>query len=149
VVAVKKLAVLFALAFALDAGAQCICQNRSLKWDYKKAAAVFIADAAPRPEPGGALLLYVERAWKGPYKPGDVMPAGIAGIDTCDFYFVKGNRYLVIADNESPGPESYRVLTCSHTGNVAYERTQRWIAEIERKHRWWDSRLSSIGSRRR
>jgi len=41
------------------------------------------------------------------------------------------------------------VLTCSHTGNVTNEQVRQSIAEIERKHRWWDNPLSSIGWRGR
>ena len=140
----RNLAVVLALAFALDAGA-CLCDYGPLKWDYKRAAAVFIATAAPNAVPGGDIQLHVERTWKGPYKPGSVMPALLAPIDTCNFNFVYGVRYLVIADDDGLGPEGFRVLGCSHTGKVADERTQRWIEEIERKHRWWDNPLSSIG----
>jgi len=136
------------LALALNAGAQCICHHSSLKWDYKKAAAVFIATAVPSAVPGGDIQLHVERTWKGPYKPGSVMPAVIGGIDRCDFYFPAG-EYLVIAEDEGLGPEGYRVVTCSHTGNVTNEQVRQSIAEIERKHRWWDNPLSSIGWRGR
>ena len=41
--------------------------------------------------------------------------------------------------------EAGRELHDPDTGKVADERTQRWIEEIERKHRWWDNPLSSIG----
>ena len=133
------------LAFAFDAGA-CLCDFTSLKSDYKTAAAVFIATTATNE--GGAIQLHVERTWKGPYKPGDVMPALLPTGESCDFNFRDARTYLVFAFDESPH-EHYRVLECTHTGNVADERVQQSIKEIQRKHRWWDNPLSSIGWRGR
>jgi len=133
------------LLFATNVTAQCICPRQSLKWDYKEAAAVFIATSERGPE--ADFHLRVERAWKGTFKPGDVVPFDPPMIDHCDFGFRAGPKYLVVVTEVFPG--AYRVVECSHTGIVDDESVRQDIAMIDRRYRWWNSRLSSIRLRRR
>lgn len=82
------------------------------------------------------LVFDIDKSWKGNLKDKVFFPKhfGVTGkgreqfIDSCEFYFVRGKRYLVYADATIYGFKSDK---CGRTN--LFDKTQRDITELNRR----------------
>lgn len=111
------------------------CVVESLKHGYKRASAVFVAEAIST-SPEGARLRVIE-SFKGADSGVVVVSNYGAG---CPYPgFVIGTRYFVFAERTAAG---LAVSQCSHTNPITAPFVEREVVTTRARHRWWNSRLS-------
>ena len=112
----KYLLVSFALLLlSYDAAFACRCLRKKPSRDLSHFATVFTGKVTEVDHRSGKTKFQVDRIWKGA-RAGEIVISG--GNSSCDWYFEKGESYLVYALS-SPETRTYTTHKCTRTGRLA------------------------------